>query len=56
MLVGADLDADEDHRGMRIANGVSLSTSPDLLRRMIEEEEAPARSRLVLGYSGWDAG
>jgi putative transcriptional regulator len=56
MLVGADLDADEAHRGMRIANGVSLSTSPDLLRRMIEEEEAPARSRLVLGYSGWDAG
>jgi putative transcriptional regulator len=55
MLIGEELASADDERGMKIASGVSLSTSPELLRRMIERE-APARTRLVLGYSGWSAG
>ncbi|HEY2905315.1 MAG TPA: YqgE/AlgH family protein [Vicinamibacterales bacterium] len=55
MLVGRDLDPNDEPRGMRIASGLSLSTSPDLLRTILEQD-APARTRLILGYSGWDAG
>ena len=40
---------------MRIADGLYLSTSPDLLRRLLEPSP-PARTRLIVGYSGWDAG
>jgi putative transcriptional regulator len=40
---------------MRITDGLYLSTSPDLLRRMLEPEP-PANARLVIGYSGWGAG
>jgi putative transcriptional regulator len=59
MLVGRDLEPDFEpddvERGMPIASGLSLTTSPELLRRMLERE-APSRTRLVLGYSGWAAG
>jgi putative transcriptional regulator len=55
MLVGRDLDPDDEERGMRVASGLSLTTSPDLLRRVLEQG-APSRTRLVLGYSGWAAG
>lgn len=55
MLVGEEIDPSEEDRGLRIATGVSLSTSPDLLRRVLGDD-APARTRLVLGYSGWAAG
>jgi putative transcriptional regulator len=55
MLLGRDLEPADEQRGMGIASGLSLSTSPDLLR-LILENDAPARTRLVLGYSGWGAG
>ena len=40
---------------MRIADGLYLSTSPDLLRRLLEPSP-PARTRLIVGYSGWGPG
>ena len=54
MLVGGDPDEDA-MSGMRIAERLYLSTSPDLLRRMLEPEPPP-RTRLVVGYSGWGPG
>ena len=41
--------------GMPIVEGVSLSTSPDLLRRLLEPSP-PANTRLIVGYSGWGPG
>ena len=38
-----------------IADGLYLSTSPDLLRRLLEPD-APPRARLMIGYSGWGPG
>jgi putative transcriptional regulator len=55
ILVGHDEDADEERRGVRIADGLYLSTSPDLLRRMLGPEPPP-RTRLIAGYSGWGPG
>jgi putative transcriptional regulator len=54
MLVNGDPDEDGTI-GMRITDSLYLSTSPDLLRRMLEPEP-PANARLVIGYSGWGAG
>ena len=55
ILVGSDLDPDEAFGVRRIADGLSLSASPDLLRRMLEPEPPP-RTRLIVGYSGWESG
>jgi putative transcriptional regulator len=55
ILVGHDDDADEERRGVRIADGLYLSTSPDLLKRLLGPEP-PARTRLIAGYSGWGPG
>ncbi len=55
MLVGGDLDDEEPDGGMRIMPGLYLSTSPELLRRSLEPDP-PARTRLVVGYSGWGPG
>jgi putative transcriptional regulator len=41
--------------GMPIAEGLSLSTSPDLLQRLLEPNP-PANTRLIVGYSGWGPG
>ena len=38
-----------------IADGLYLSTSPDLLRKLLEPEPPP-RARLVVGYAGWQPG
>lgn len=38
-----------------VCDGVFLSTSPDLLRRLLEEPPPP-RTRLLTGYAGWAAG
>jgi putative transcriptional regulator len=37
-----------------VATGVYLSTSPLLLRRLIET--APPRTRVLTGYAGWGPG
>jgi putative transcriptional regulator len=47
--------SDDDVAGTRIADGLYLSTSPDLLRRLLEPDPPP-HSRLILGYSGWGPG
>ena len=55
ILVGDDSPETEGLGGMRIAKGMYLSTSPDLLRRLLEPEP-PAQTRLIVGYSGWGPG
>ena len=45
----------EKFGGVPIAEGLSLSTSPDLLRRLLEPDP-PADTRLIVGYSGWGPG
>ena len=55
MLVGNEPDPNDEAKGMRIADALYLSTSPDLLRRLLEPDPPP-RTRLVVGYSGWASG
>ena len=55
VLVGEEPDEAEERRGMRIAEGLYLSTSPDVLRRLLEPIPPP-RTRLIVGYSGWGPG
>jgi putative transcriptional regulator len=55
MLVGGPADELEVFRGMPIAEGLSLSTSPELLQRLLEPNP-PADTRLIVGYSGWGPG
>ena len=40
---------------MSVSDGLYLSTSPDLLRRLLEPLPPP-RARLMIGYSGWGPG
>jgi putative transcriptional regulator len=49
--------ADPDHvaDASRIADELYLSTSPDLLRRLLDRRPPP-RTRLMVGYSGWGPG
>ena len=55
ILVGHDEDATEEQRGGRIADGLYLSTSPDLLHRVLGSKP-PRRTRLIVGYAGWGPG
>ena len=55
MLVGEEPDESEELQGMKIADGLYLSTSPDLLRRLLEPVPPP-QTRLIIGYSGWGPG
>lgn len=55
ILVGAERDDPGEPQGMPIAPGLALSTSPDLLRRLLEPMP-PRRTRLVVGYSSWGPG
>jgi putative transcriptional regulator len=50
-----DGEASADFPARRIADGLSLSTSPDLLRRL-HEPDPPANARLIVGYAGWGRG
>src|ERR1700687_3827214 len=54
VLVGHEADEDEEV-GMRIADNLYLSTSPDLLRQMLDPSPPPL-ARLIVGYSGWGPG
>ena len=54
MLVGGQMDGD-DEACLSITDGLYLSTSPDLLRRLLAPDPPP-RSRLVVGSSGWGPG
>jgi putative transcriptional regulator len=51
ILVGGQ----EKATGMSIVEGLSLSTSPDLLRRLLEPNPPPT-TKLIVGYSGWGPG
>ena len=55
ILVGGDEARDDSFQGCAIADGLSLSTSPDLLRRLLEPEP-PSNARLIVGYAGWGPG
>jgi putative transcriptional regulator len=55
ILVGHDEDGAEQERGVSIIDGLYLSTSPELLRRVLGPTP-PARTRLIIGYSGWKSG
>ncbi len=55
ILVGEELDAFADVTGVAIAESLYLSTSPDLLRRLLENP-VPRNARLVIGYAGWGPG
>lgn len=54
ILVADDEDVVEDAR-VRIADGLFLSTSPELLQRLMGPAP-PARTRFIVGYSGWGPG
>jgi putative transcriptional regulator len=55
ILVGEEPDPSEVVGVKAIAEGIYLSTSPDLLRRLLEPTP-PQYARLVVGYSGWGPG
>lgn len=45
----------QDLPGTRVAEGLSLSTSPALLQRLLEPDP-PVNARLIVGYAGWGPG
>jgi putative transcriptional regulator len=55
MLVDAGDEDEAVGEGIRVTDRVYLSTSPELLRRLLEPAPPP-HARLVLGYAGWGPG
>ena len=55
ILVGGGPEQAEVSGAAQIADGVYLSTSPLLLRRLLEPDP-PQNARLIVGYSGWGPG
>ena len=55
VLAGYEPDETEEQRGTRVADNLYLSTSPDLLRRLLEPSPPPM-ARLIVGYAGWGPG
>jgi len=57
ILVGHEPDTRETFTGMgmKLADQLYLSTSPDLLLRLLEPTP-PADARLIVGYAGWGPG
>lgn len=55
MLVAGRAEEQRVFGGVPIADGLFLSTSPDLLRRLLEPVPPPD-ARLIVGYSGWGPG
>ena len=48
-------DESGDDDTVRVCDGIFLSTSPQLLRKLLEEPPPP-RTRFLTGYAGWGAG
>ena len=48
-------DEPRDAESVRVCDGLFLSTSQDLLRRLLESPPPP-RTRLLTGYAGWGPG
>jgi putative transcriptional regulator len=55
ILVAAAPGHEKETTGMPVAEGLYLSTSPELLRRLLEPNPPP-RTRLIVGYAGWGPG
>jgi putative transcriptional regulator len=55
ILVGGGPERPEVSGATQIAEGVYLSTSPSVLRRLLQPSPPPD-ARLVVGYSGWAPG
>jgi putative transcriptional regulator len=56
VLAARDSAGDDDaQHGGRITDDLYLSTSPQLLQRLLEPSPPP-RARLIVGYSGWASG
>ena len=55
ILVGNEAERPAEGHGVSIAEGLALSTSPQLLQRLLEPNP-PADTRLIVGYSGWGPG
>ena len=55
ILVGHEPDEAEQLTAIRVAESLYLSTSPDLLRRLLEPSPPPM-ARLIVGYAGWGPG
>ena len=49
-------DDPQDEEAVEICSGIYISGSASLLRRLMEDHEAPARTRLLMGYAGWGPG
>lgn len=55
LLVSADADETWHTGAMPVSDGLWLSSSPDLVRRMLEPEPPP-HIHMVVGYAGWAPG
>lgn len=58
ILVGhtpGDADDGSAYAATAVTSDLYLSTSPDLLRRLLEPDP-PAHARLIVGYAGWGPG
>jgi len=58
ILVGHSSDDPDDgsaYGATSVTNELYLSTSPDLLRRLLEPDPPP-HARLIIGYAGWGPG
>lgn len=53
ILLGAD-PGDED--AVKVCEGLYISGSATLLRRLLDVSPAPDRTRLLMGYAGWGPG
>jgi len=53
ILMGDDPD---DEEAVQVCGGVYISGSAGLLRRLLEHEASPPRTRLLMGYAGWGPG
>jgi putative transcriptional regulator len=55
ILVGQEPDAHDALSGVRLSEQLYVSTSPDLLLRLLEPTPPPL-ARLIVGYAGWGPG